>query len=547
MEWIADPTVWVGLATLVVLEIVLGIDNLIFIAILADKLPPAERDRARVVGLILALVMRLALLASISWLVTLTMPLFTVFNQPFSGRDLILFVGGLFLLFKGTMELHERLEGGDEDHGGSKLYAGFWPVVAQIVVLDAVFSLDAVITAVGMVKHLPVMMAAVIIAIGLMIVASKPLTRFVNAHRTVIILCLGFLLMIGFSLVAEGLGFQIPKGYLYAAIGFSVLIEVFNQWAQFNRRRFLAGKRPLRERTAEAVLRLLGGRAESAEVGEEVAALAGGVGSKSFVFHSTERAMIRSVLNLGERPIPALMTPRLDIVWLDLEATTEELRETLRQNPYSRYLVCRGELDEIEGVVEGRNLLVQALAGEPLDLGAVLREPLLVHEGMNALQVLEQLRQNPIPMAVVMDEYGGVEGIVTAADILAAIAGELADTADAEAPEVVRESEGVWLLDGGLPLEEVREVLDRADIARGDGYHTLAGLVLNQLGQIPCGGETFTLEGYQFKVVGMDGHRISQVRVCRGTESEVAPTAGEPIQTAELSSPLGKGGEENGL
>lgn len=519
MEWLADPTVWLGLTTLVILEIVLGIDNLIFIAILADKLPPAERDRARVIGLVLALMMRLVLLASISWLVTLTAPLFTVFEHPFSGRDLILFAGGLFLLFKGTMELHERLEGGDEHQGGSKLYAGFWPVVAQIVVLDAVFSLDAVITAVGMVEHLPVMMAAVIIAIALMIVASRPLTRFVNAHRTVIILCLGFLLMIGFSLVAEGLGFQIPKGYLYAAIGFSVLIEACNQWAQFNRRRFLAGKRPLRERTAEAVLRLLGGRAESAEVGEEVAALASD-GSEAMVFDSTERAMIRSVMNLGEQLIPALMTPRPDIVWLDLEATPEGVRETLRQHPYSRYLVCRGDLDEIEGVVEGRALLVQALDGSPLDLRAALREPLVVHEGMNALQVLEQLRQHPIPLAVVVDEYGGVEGIVTAADILASIAGELADTADAEAPEVIRESEGVWLLDGSLPLEEVREAIECEDLPRGDGYHTLAGLVLNQLGEIPSGGERFALAGYQFEVAGMDGHRIEQVRVRRHAELE---------------------------
>ena len=525
MEWIADPTVWLGLTTLVILEIVLGIDNLIFIAILADKLPPGQRDRARVVGLILALVMRLGLLASISWLVTLTMPLFTVFEHPFSGRDLILFVGGLFLLFKGTMELHERLEGGDEHQGGSKLYAGFWPVVAQIVVLDAVFSLDAVITAVGMVEHLAVMMAAVIIAIGLMIVASKPLTRFVNAHRTVIILCLGFLLMIGFSLVAEGLGFAIPKGYLYAAIGFSVLIEVFNQWAQFNRRRFLAGKRPLRERTAEAVLRLLGGRAESAEIGEDVAALAGGAGNEAFVFDPTERAMIRSVLTLGEQLIPALMTPRPDIVWLDLEAPPDAVRETLRQYPYSRYLACRGDLDEIEGVVEGRTLLVQALDGGALDLRAALREPLIVHEGMNALHVLEQLRRHPIPMAVVMDEYGGVEGIVTAADILASIAGELADTTDADTPEVVREGEGVWLLDGSLPLEEVRDALSCENLPRGDGYHTLAGLVLNQLAEIPSGGERFALAGYQFEVVGMDGRRIGQVRVSRITDGAAAPSA----------------------
>jgi len=512
MAWVADPTIWLGLATLVILEIVLGIDNLIFIAILADKLPPAERDRARIIGLTLAMVMRLVLLASISWLVTLTTPLFTFLGQPFSGRDLILAIGGLFLLFKGTMELHERLEGGDEHHDGPKLYAGFWPVVAQIVVLDAVFSIDAVITAVGMVEHLPLMMAAVIIAIVLMMIASKPLTRFVSAHPTVIILCLGFLLMIGFSLVAEGLGFHIPKGYLYAAIGFSVLIEVFNQWAQFNRRRFLAGKRPLRERTAEAVLRLLGGHVEPAEVGEDVAALASSVENPAFLFDQTERAMIRSVLHLAERPIPALMTPRLDIVWLNMEADAQQLRETLQQHPYSRYLVCRGELDDLQGVVQGRDLLAGVLAGEPLNLQTALREPLIVHEGMNTLKVLAQLRQHPIPLAVVVDEYGGVEGIVTASDILASIAGDLADTANIDILSV-QEQDGVWLLDGSLPLDELRNILQYEDLPRDSDYHTLAGLVLNQLGEVPSGGEQFALEGYQFEVVSMDGHRINQVRV----------------------------------
>jgi len=526
MKWIADPTVWIGLATLVVLEIVLGIDNLIFIAILADKLPPAERDRARIIGLTLAMLMRLVLLASISWLVTLTAPLFTLFGQAFSGRDLILAIGGLFLLFKGTMELHERLEGGDEHHSGPKLYASFWPVVAQIVVLDAVFSIDAVITAVGMVEHLPVMMAAVIIAIGVMLIASKPLTRFVSAHPTVIILCLGFLLMIGFSLVAEGLGFHIPKGYLYAAIGFSVLIEVFNQWAQFNRRRFLVGKRPLRERTAEAVLRLLGGHAEPAEVGEDVAALASGAEKPEFLFDSTERAMIRSVLHLGERPIPVLMTPRMEIVWLDIEADAQQLRETLQQHPYSRYLVCRGELDDLQGVVQGRDLLAGVLAGEPLNLPAALREPLIVHEGMNTLQVLEQMRQHPIPLAVVVDEYGGVEGIVTASDVLASIAGDLADTASTDTPSV-QEQDGVWLLDGSLSLDELRDLLRCENLPREADYHTLAGLVLNHLGEVPSGGESFAFEGYQFEVVSMDGHRISRVRIRYSTDSEMTPNAGQ--------------------
>lgn len=210
------------------------IDNLVFIAILADKLPPKQRDKARLIGLSLALVMRLGLLSVISWMVTLTKPLFSVMDYTFSGRDLIMLIGGIFLLFKATTELHERLENRQHDDGHGKGYASFWVVVMQIVVLDAVFSLDAVITAVGMVNHLPVMMAAVVIAMAVMLLASKPLTRFVNQHPTVVVLCLSFLLMIGLSLVAEGFGFHIPKGYLYAAIGFSILIELFNQIARRN-------------------------------------------------------------------------------------------------------------------------------------------------------------------------------------------------------------------------------------------------------------------------------------------------------------------------
>lgn len=203
MELLLDPTAWVGLLTLVVLEVVLGIDNLIFIAILADKLPPSQRDRARVIGLLLALVMRLGLLAGISWLFKLTQPWLSIGSMSFSGRDLILIMGGLFLVFKGTMEMHERIEGKAQSLSGTRMYASFWVIVTQIVVLDAVFSLDAVITAVGMVDQLEVMMAAVIIAIGIMLVASKPLTRFVNAYPTVVILCLGFLLMIGFAQIGR--------------------------------------------------------------------------------------------------------------------------------------------------------------------------------------------------------------------------------------------------------------------------------------------------------------------------------------------------------
>jgi len=235
MEFLLDPGIWVGLITLIILEIVLGIDNLVFIAILAEKLPPEQRDKARVIGLSLALLMRLGLLFAISWLVTLTQPLIQLFNWTFSGRDLILLFGGLFLLYKAVTELHEKIEGKPEIQVTTKVaYAGFTAVVAQIVILDAVFSLDSVITAVGMVDNIYVMMAAMIIAMAVMLLASKPLTNFVNRHPTVVILCLSFLLLIGISLIAEGFGFHIPKGYIYSGIGVAIAIEAFNQFSQRN-------------------------------------------------------------------------------------------------------------------------------------------------------------------------------------------------------------------------------------------------------------------------------------------------------------------------
>src|SRR5690349_18408385 len=211
MEWLIDPTTWLGLATLILLEIVLGVDNLVFIAILSDKVPSDQRDAARRIGLGLALLIRLGLLASVFWLTTLTRPLFSVFGHNFSNRDLVLLAGGLFLLLKATVEIHDRLEVEPVEHRSTVGRAGFWAAVAQIVVLDAVFSLDSILTAVGMTNQLAIMMVAVVVAMVLMLLASKPMTEFVNAHPSLIILCLGFLLMIGLSLVADSVGFHIPK------------------------------------------------------------------------------------------------------------------------------------------------------------------------------------------------------------------------------------------------------------------------------------------------------------------------------------------------
>jgi predicted tellurium resistance membrane protein TerC len=239
MEWLVDPHLWASLVTLTALEIVLGIDNLVFIAILVSRLPENRRDSARRLGLALAVLTRLALLASIAWIIGLTEPVFQLFEHGFSWRDIILTAGGLFLLYKGTREIHERLEGDEEgEHADTaRVAASFAGVIAQIMVLDIVFSLDSVITAVGMANELWVMVAAVIIAVLIMLAASGPLARFVDRHPTIKMLALSFLLLIGTTLIADGIGFHVPKGYIYAAIGFSVLVEALNQIATRRRRR----------------------------------------------------------------------------------------------------------------------------------------------------------------------------------------------------------------------------------------------------------------------------------------------------------------------
>lgn len=227
MEWITEPQAWIAFLTLTALELVLGIDNIIFISILAGKLPPDQRKKARTLGLALAMITRVLLLLSLSWIIRLTAPLFTVLSQEISGRDLILIVGGLFLLGKSTFEIHGKLEG-EEGHASARVGPSFTSVIIQILLLDVVFSLDSVITAVGMVDNVAIMISAVIIAIIFMMAFAGPISGFVERHPTVKMLALSFLLLIGVTLIVEGFDHHIPKGYIYFAMAFSVFVEMLN-------------------------------------------------------------------------------------------------------------------------------------------------------------------------------------------------------------------------------------------------------------------------------------------------------------------------------
>ena len=516
ISWLTEPQTWIGFATLLILEVVLGIDNLVFVAILAGKVKPAQRDRARITGLGLAVVIRMFMLAGMAHVITLTQPLFSLGAHAVSGKDLIMLCGGIFLLYKATTELHERLEG--ENHfqavDTQKKHAAFWGVVVQIFILDAVFSIDSVITAVAMVEHVVVAMAAVLVAMAAMLTASKALTAFVDRHPTVVMLCLGFLLMIGFSLIAEAFHVHIPKGYLYAAIGFSILIEAFNQVSQRNTKKNDYAGSSWRQRTAENVLGMMGIR-------ESLIARAGqDAGAEHF--EDNEKAMIRSVLTLGERPIFGVMIPRSDIERLDISQSREEQRAKLTQTPYSRLLVVgKAGVDEPLGYVSKKDLLAQLLETGETNIQAALRQPLMLPESATALQAIELFRKHSADYALVVDEFGAVLGMVTMKDLLETIAGEFPEEFEREEePSMQENTDDSITADGALEYVEIAPQLGLPPQGEDAAFHTVAGLVMEEMRTLPEVGDSVDYCGWRFEVLEKDGHRIGRVKISKITDEE---------------------------
>ncbi len=512
MEVLLDPSIWVSLLILIVLEIVLGIDNLIFIAILSNKLPPHQRNKARITGLSLALIMRVGLLSIITWLITLTTPVFTdpIFNHPFSVRDLIMIFGGLFLLQKATKELHERIEGGVIDEGKSKGYAKFWPIVVQIIVLDAVFSFDAVITAASIADHLYVMIAAVTISMGLMLFAAKPLTDFVNRHPTIVILCLSFLLMIGLSLLMEGFGIEVPKGYIYAAIGFSVFIELINQLIHRNLLK-QESKYSRRERAANLVLKMLRSN-EKDEEEEEQAEEKQLDSEEEELFGKDERNMVSGVLTLGDRVIRSIMTPRNDISWININDSKDEILEQIKDIPHNYFPVCDGNLDQVIGVARAKDIISDLMTSGELDREKTIKQAIYSHRSTTVLKMMEIFRHTNAHMVIVTDDFGSIHGVITLLDIIEAIAGEFPDEDEKASIETVGENE--WVMAGSCDLHLVEQTLGvRGLVDEDDDYSSLSGLLVEIFDNVPAVGDSLELQGYLFTATEVDDRRVLSVHV----------------------------------
>lgn len=417
MEFLTDPNLLFGLGSLILLEIILGIDNLIFVAIIADKLPKLQRDKARIIGLSCALIMRIMMLFSVSWIASLTEPIFYFFTKQVSARDMLLIAGGFFLLFKAVSELHERLTIPTQKVHNIKMKYSFLGVVSQIILIDMVFSIDSVITAIGMVEELSIMIIAVIVAVITMMVASKPLANFINQHHTIIILCLGFLLMIGFSLIIEGLGIHIPKTYIYTAIGFSIFVELLNQLSISRQKKSLTVKRNLRAKIVSTINRLLGGKEDKASKGIEPTIMVTKILPNKFLVQ--ERKLISKILNLSDIDIISIMNELDTATIIAISDDEEVIKKKLINRRLSRPIIVHDAYSQPIGAIEHIDLLSVLVGG--LDITSSIKQllqPLIVIDtNKPILATLSDLKKQNVSTGFIQNSTKHLIGFITTKDI----------------------------------------------------------------------------------------------------------------------------------
>lgn len=511
--WLMDPSAWVGLGVLVLLELALGIDNLLFISLLAGRLPHNRRKKAFRMGMGLALLQRFVLLSVMAWLVGLREPLFTLLGKDFAVRDIILVAGGVFLLFKGSQELHEKLE----ENGGNRTEnaeggAGFWTVVVQIVALDAFFSFDSVLTAVGMASDVTMMMAAVAVAMAIMLRAAAFLSVFVERYPSIIVMCLGFMMMVGGSLILDGLGVPIPRGYLYAAVLFSLFVESFRQ-LMVRRRRSQSVRKGSRRALVEAVSRLLSlGELNSGEAQLEMAALAADAGEAGFCARK-ERELVARILSFGGLSVRTLMTPWRNADKIAASASWEEVKNLAERSSQTCIPVYDESSEDILGAVFLQDMLKQQKSGSAVCAADLARPVPVVLEQTRVTDMWGLLADASEPLAVVLDEYGRPAGILTAEHVVRCLAGGAEKRVKKEAP-----SGEEFVLSGSMPLPEAMAALqlETSEVFRSE---TLAGMVLEILGRIPHEGESFSWGGWGWKILGMDGLRIASLGLQRDEAS----------------------------
>lgn len=511
---ILDPSIWAGLLTLIVLEIVLNIDNLVFIAIIVDKLPPKKRDSAIFIGLSLALIMRLTLLIFMSWIVTFNHPIFKLGKFIFSIHDLILLIGGIFLVYKATVELHKRLENSQILNRTTRHnYSVFWLVIIQIVVLDTLFSLDAAITAVGMVNNLPIMVLAVIIAMLIMLVSSKTLTYFINKHPKIVIICLSFLLMIGLSLIIESFGFHISKTYLYASIGFAIIIELLNQITKRNvikNQHFIDINNKPYKKNHNFIKNKQNIKKES--LSQQIYKI------KIIIYryfapkHYEKKAFFSNNSNMEfllNLTCDKIMIKRQNIFWIDFNLSQIEINNQILINKYNSVLICYKELDNIVGILQSKDLLINIKNHKKI-LDLARNSPqIMIPINFSIWQLLNICYLTKKCFFIVTNKQCNIQGIITTTNIIELISNKMNNQNNM--PNIIAIHNG-WLVDGNIHLNVLQKSinyyfnLDHVELSLSD-------FIIKYLKRYPKMGDIIDIELLRFKIIMILNNNINCVQI----------------------------------
>ncbi|NIH41112.1 MAG: hypothetical protein G8D27_00985 [Buchnera aphidicola (Periphyllus aceris)] len=512
MGFILNPSAWTGLVVLIIIEIVLGIDNLIFLTILVKKLSPKQRKKARIIGLTLSFFIRIFFLSIISWSTSLTYPFYSNQYITLSIREIIFLIGGVFLSFVALLELNDKLCNKSSKKKKNKCYSNFWIIIFQIITLDAIFSLDSIITAVGIVNNILIMTLAVLIAMCFMLFILKSLKKFINKYQAIVILCLGFLLMIGLSLILEVLGLYIPKTYLYSAIGFSIFVELFNQISKYNFLIYQYG-RPIRTRVLETFLKIIKKEKQKNKHIKNTVQDKKYTSKEYSNLKKEEKYMIYSLLNLAIRPIKSIMTPRAEISWINIKKSSHEIKNKLIDTPHSLFPICQGELDKVIGVVRAKELLSIIEKKKDILTFVLQHKPIIVFETLSPISLLKILKKSKGNIVIIINKFHIVQGLITPLDFLKAIAGDFPD-AD-ETPDIIKEKNG-WLVKGNTNLHSIQQFLNIKNLIKEKTIHaSIAGLLIEKTGEIPSQGDIINISSFSFKIIKVNNYAIDLIRITK--------------------------------
>lgn len=512
MGILLDPSTWTGLFALVLLEIILGIDNLIFLTVITKKLNPNQRTKARNIGLVLSLLIRIIFLYFISWSTSLTTPLYSNKYITLSMREFILLIGGVFLFIISLIELYDKLYQNSIKIKKCKQYSYFWSIILQITILNTIFSLDSIITAIGIVNNFVIISIAMTISMFFMLILSHSLKKFIKKYKKILMLCLGFLLIIGVNLILESLGLYLSKTYLYTAAGFCILIELFNQISEYH---FLLYQynRPFRKRILEIFLTNL-----KREKKKNITLIRKfnqdnpkKYSKKEYIdFNEEEKNMICNLLHLSIRSVISIMTPREEISWINIKQPYNIIKKKVLNTPHNIFPVCQGNIDKVIGVVRAKELISKIENKENILKFVSKHKPIIILENINLIKLLKILKQSKGNLVLIKNKFNMLKGLITPLDFLKAIAGEFPDSD--ETPDIIKKNKS-WFVKGHTNLYSLQQSLNTNSFIKKTTNISTSGLIIEKNGAIPSPGQIIKISSFNFKILKVRNHKIDLIKI----------------------------------